>query len=211
VQCNSLSHRKQQVIFLRRFVIVGTRAMAKGKLPLNDLAGGAGRMDVLIRALMSSILTSHGIRKDVEFTMILLGGPGPARRIKFVSNELKGIHAEERAVAGKVAAVIKEPIPPRGHWIERSPGIYDGGGNLDMTLDEWDCPTIRLEADSPNLYSGTLPNNFSIENVGFILGDDKTLECDRGIPRSLGNNWLQGHTCIAIVHFLLDEGVHLEL
>ena len=58
--------------FLRRFVIVGTRAMAKGKLPLNDLAGGAGRMDVLIRALMSSILTSHGIRKDVEFTMVLL-------------------------------------------------------------------------------------------------------------------------------------------
>ena len=197
--------------FLRRFVIVGTRAMAKGKLPLNDLAGGAGRMDVLIRALMSSILTSHGIRKDVEFTMVLLGGPGPARRIKFVSNELKGIHAEERAVAGKVAAVIKEPIPPRGHWIERSPGIYDGGGDLDMTLEDWSCPTIRLEADSPNLYSGSLPSNFSIGDIGFILGDDKTLECDRGIPRSLGNNWLQGHTCIAIVHFLLDEGVNLEL
>ena len=89
---------------MRRFVIVGTRAMAKGKLPLNDLAGGAGRMDVLVRALMSSILTSHGIRNDVEFTMILLGGPGPSRRIKFVSNELKGIHAEERAVAGKIAA-----------------------------------------------------------------------------------------------------------
>ena len=197
--------------FLRRFVIVGTRAMAKGTLPLNDLAGGAGRMDVLIRALMSSILTSHGIRKDVEFTMVLLGGPGPARRIKFVSNELKGIHAEERAVAGKVAAVIKEPIPPRGHWIERSPGIYDGGGDLDMTLDDWDCPTVRLEADSPNLYSGSLPNDFSIGDIGFILGDDKTLECERGIPRSLGNNWLQGHTCIAIVHFLLDEGVHLKL
>ena len=197
--------------FLRRFVIVGTRAMANGKLPLNDLAGGAGRMDVLIRALMSSILTSHGIREDVEFTMVLLGGPGPARRIKFVSNELKGIHAEERAVAGKVAAVIKEPIPPRGHWIERSPGIYDGGGDLDMTLDEWKCPTIRLEADSPNLYSGTLPSDFSIDDIGFILGDDKTLECDRGIPRSLGSNWLQGHTCIAIVHFLLDEGVQLQL
>ena len=185
--------------------------MAKGKLPLNDLAGGAGRMDVLIRALMSSILTSHGIREDVEFTMILLGGPGPARRIKFVSNELKGIHAEERAVAGKVAAVIKEPIPPRGHWIERSPGIYDGGGNLDMTLDDWDCPTIRLAADSQNLYSGMLPSDFSIDDIGFILGDDKTLECERGIPRSLGSKWLQGHTCIAIVHFLLDEGVHLEL
>lgn len=196
---------------MRRFVIVGTRAMAKGKLPLNDLAGGAGRMDVLIRALMSSILTSHGMREDVEFTMILLGGPGPARRIKFVANELKGIHAEERAVAGKIAAVLKEPIPPRGHWIERSPGIYDGGGDLNMTLDEWNCPIIRLEADSLNLYTGSLPSDFLIEDIGFILGDDKTLECERGIPRSLGNNWLQGHTCIAIVHFLLDEGVQLQL
>ena len=199
------------MIILRRFVIVGTRAMAKGKLPLNDMAGGAGRMDVLVRALMASILTSHGIRKDVEFTMILLGGPGPARRIKFVSNELKGIHAEERAVAGKVASVIKEPIPPRGHWIERNPGIYDGGGDLDMTLDDWDCPTIRLESDSPNLYSGQLPSDYTIEDIGFILGDDRTLECERGIPRSLGKSWLQGHTCIAIVHFLLDEGVNLNL
>ena len=43
------------------------------------MAGGAGRMDVLVRALMASILTSHGIRKDVEFTMILLGGPGPSK------------------------------------------------------------------------------------------------------------------------------------
>ena len=43
------------MIILRRFVIVGTRAMAKGKLPLNDMAGGAGRMDVLVRALMASM------------------------------------------------------------------------------------------------------------------------------------------------------------
>ena len=199
------------MIIVRRFVIVGTRAMAKGKLPLNDLAGGAGRMDVLIRALMSSLLTSHGMREHVEFTMILLGGPGPARRIKFVSNELKGIHAEERAVAGKIAAVLKEPIPPRSHWIERSPGIYDGGGDLDMTLDEWDCPIVRLDADSPILYSGQLPGDFAIDEIGFILGDDKTLESDRGIPRSLGKEWLQGHTCIAIIHFLLDENVNLQL
>ena len=199
------------MIIVRRFVIVGTRAMAKGKLPLNDLAGGAGRMDVLIRALMSSLLTSHGMREDVEFTMILLGGPGPARRIKFVSNELKGIHAEERAVAGKIAVVLKQPIPPRGHWIERSQGIYDGGGDLDMTLDEWECPIIRLEADAPILYSGKLPSDFVIEDIGFILGDDKTLESERGTPRSLGKEWLQGHTCIAIIHFLLDEGVDLEL
>ena len=196
---------------MRKFVMVGTRAMAKGKLPLSDLAGGAGRMDVLVRALMSAILTSHGIRKDVEFTMILLGGPGPARRIKFVSNELKGIHAEERAVAGKIAAVISRPIPPRGQWIERSPGIYDGGGSLEMTIEEWNCPTIRLDANSELLYNGELPNNYSIDEIGFILGDDKPLDSELGVPRSLGNIWLQGNACISIIHFLLDEGVNLQI
>ncbi len=196
---------------MRRFAIVGTRAMAKGNLPLSDLAGGAGRMDVLIRALMSSILTSHGIRADVEFTMILLGGPGPARRIRFVSNELVGLHAEERAVAGKIAAVLREPLPPRGHWVERSPGIYDGGGDLEMTLSEWDCTTIRLDADSPSLFVGEGSGEAYSGEIGFILGDDRPLDCEEGIPRSIGTQWLQGHTCIGIVHFILDEGFALQL
>ena len=42
---------------MRRFAVVGHRAMSKGKLPLNDLAGGGGRMDVLIRATMAALLT----------------------------------------------------------------------------------------------------------------------------------------------------------
>ena len=58
---------------MRRFAVVGHRAMSKGKLPLNDLAGGAGRMDVLIRAVMASLLTSHGIRSNVEVVLHLLG------------------------------------------------------------------------------------------------------------------------------------------
>jgi len=40
-------------INVRYFALVGHRAMSKGKLPLNDLAGGAGRIDVLIRGLMA--------------------------------------------------------------------------------------------------------------------------------------------------------------
>ena len=61
-----------------------------------------------------------------------------------------------------------------------------------MTLDEMGCPIIRLDADSPILYSGQLPSNFEIEDIGFVLGDDKTLDCDRGIPRSLGKRVVTG-------------------
>ena len=98
---------------MRRFALIGNRAMSQGKLPLNDMAGGAGRMDVLVRALMASLLTSHGLRHDTEVVLHLSGGPGPSRRIKFVGSLLKGVHAEERAVAGQIAKVLRQPIPHR--------------------------------------------------------------------------------------------------
>jgi tRNA (pseudouridine54-N1)-methyltransferase len=188
--------------------------MASGKLPLNDLAGGAGRMDVLIRALMSALLTSHGLRDDTEVILLLDGGSGPCRRIRFVGSELRGFHAEERAVAGKIAAVIRNPMPPRGHWQEITPGIYDGNGDLQMTLEEIDWPLVRLEAVAPRLWDEVaIPSQSTpfAGDIAFILGDDKPLDCIQGIPRSLGGTWLQGHSCITLCHFLLDEGVELQL
>ena len=190
--------------------------MSKGKLPLNDLAGGAGRMDVLIRAVMSSLLTSHGLRDNVEVVLHLQGGPGPHRRLKFVGSELRGFHAEERSVAGLIAKVIREPLPAIGHWIQRTPGLYDGGGSLTHTLTEWkDCVIVRLDADAERLWSenSTIPiqSTPTEDSIAFLLSDDQPLDTDLGTPRSLGSTWLQGHHAIAICHFLLDEGVELNL
>lgn len=219
---------------MRRFAIIGNRAMAQGKLPLNDMAGAAGRMDVLVRALMAALMTSHGMRRDSEIILHLGGGPGPPRRIKFVGAELKGVHAEERAVAGQIGKVIKLPTPARGQWLQRSSGIYDGGGNLDSTIAEWrDSTIIRLDADAPRLWSAenTIPQQskplskavgewdeteISGIDIAFILSDDKPLVeseklLENTLPRSLGEEWLQGHLAIAICHFLLDEGVSLSL
>ena len=205
-----------EAIKVRRFAIVGHRAMSKGKLPLNDLAGGAGRMDVLIRAVMSSLLTSHGLRDNVEVVLHLQGGPGPHRRLKFVGSELRGFHAEERSVAGLIAKAIREPLPAIGQWIERTPGLYDGGGSLTHTLAEWkDCVTVRLDADAERLWNenSTIPIQSipTEDSIAFLLSDDQPLDTDQGTPRSLGSTWLQGHHAIAICHFLLDEGVELNL
>ena len=41
------------------------------------MAGELGGMDVLVRALMASLLTSHGLRHDTEVVLHLSGGPGP--------------------------------------------------------------------------------------------------------------------------------------
>ena len=217
---------------MRRFAIIGNRAMSQGKLPLNDMAGGAGRMDVLVRALMAGLLTSHGIRHDTEIILHLMGGPGPSRRIKFVGSLLKGVHAEERAVAGQIAKVIKEPTPARGHWTERSSGIFDSGGDIHHTLSEWDgVNVVCLEANAPRLWNGDqkLPvngtphssfegehGNFHVSgmDIGFVLSDDKPLNTEISeqlLTRSLGSEWLQGHMAIAVCHFLLDQGMPLNL
>lgn len=190
--------------------------MSKGKLPLNDLAGGAGRMDVLIRGLMAALLTSHGIREDVEVILHLQGGPGPHRRLKFIGTELKGFHAEERSVAGLISKSIKQPMPAIGQWIERSPGVYDGGGTLQRTIKDWENTTlIRLDADAERLWNekAILPSasNPNSADIAFILSDDLPLEIEEGIPRSLGSTWLQGHLAIGLCHFLLDENIELNI
>lgn len=205
---------------MRRFAVVGHRAMSKGKLPLNDLAGGAGRMDVLVRAVMAALLTSHGIRTNVEIVLHLLGGPGPPRRVKFDGTSLKGIHAEERSIAGTIGKILAQPLPPIGRWDDVSPGLSHSGGNLETTLREWKGTTVvALDAHAPRLWvnDAVLPSNPSVveqRDLAFILSDDKPLEplmSDHLVLRSLGDTWLQGHLAIGAVHFLLDQGVSINL
>jgi tRNA (pseudouridine54-N1)-methyltransferase len=204
---------------MRRFAVLGHRAMAKGKLPLNDLAGGAGRMDVLIRATMAALLTSHGLRTDTEVVLHLMGGPGPPRRVKFDGRSLKGLHAEERSIAGTIGKVIARPLPPIGRWDEVSAGLLHSGGNLTDTLREWsDAEVVVLDADAPRLWKeGAVLLQQGTENTAdfaFVLSDDQPLdnmEENGYLKRSLGDTWLQGHMAVGLVHFLLDEGVDLNL
>ncbi|MAP79135.1 MAG: hypothetical protein CL980_04365 [Euryarchaeota archaeon] len=203
---------------MRRFAVVGHRAMSKGKLPLNDLTGAGGRMDVLVRALMAGLLTSHGLRRNTVVVLHLMGGPGPPRRIKFDGSELKGLHADERSIAGTIGKVIATPLPPIGHWQPITAGITHSGGDLRLTLREWnDAPTVVLNADAPRLWSesAVLPSSSAPNEapMNFILSDDQPLGDLEGVDvlqRSLGTQWLQGHMAVAIVHFLLDEGVAIN-
>ena len=203
---------------MRRFAVVGHRAMSKGKLPLNDLTGAGGRMDVLVRALMAGLLTSHGLRRNTVVVLHLMGGPGPPRRIKFDGSELKGLHADERSIAGTIGKVIATPLPPIGHWQPITAGITHSGGDLRLTLREWnDAPSVVLDADAPRLWSesAVLPSSSAPNEapMNFILSVDQPLGALEGvdvIQRSLGTQWLQGHMAVAIVHFLLDEGVTIN-
>ena len=66
-------------------------------------------------------------------------------------------------------------------------------------------------SNSSKTEDGDLSNEL---DIGFILSDDQKLDIplDKRISqRSLGNQWLQGHMAIGICHFLIDEGVSLNI
>ncbi len=193
----------------KRFAIVGHMAPSSGKLSLNDLAGNSGRMDVLIRAVNAALFVSHGIRKDTDIVLHLCGGPGPDRRILFNGETLSGVRPDERSIGGQIKAILKRPVPPLGVLDEVTQGIFDTRGNLKNTLKEWENEGFViyvLDAEG---------HKFNIDHmdlkIGFILSDHLPYSLDESIllesynKISLGKKWLQGHSCITIVHHVMDS------
>ncbi len=186
--------------------------MARGKLPLNDLAGSGGRFDVLVRATTAALLTSHGLRENVEVILHLGGGPGPPRRLRLNGATLRGLHADERSAAGMLGKALLNPQPPRGQWREVTPGLDESGGALADTLREWNKSTVFVLDAEAQPFDQTMAEQPELEgsDLGFVLSDDQPLaDIDLGghtVARcSLGNRWLQGHAAVHIVHWLLDR------
>jgi len=195
---------------VRKFAIIGHRAQSSGKINLNDLAGSSGRIDVLARAVNTALFLSHGIRKDTDLTLHLMGGPGPARRIWLEGARLRGVYPDERAIAGQIGKVLKEPSPAIGQFSELHPGFWHSGGGIEQTINEWKKDGVQIFV----LDAGGTP--FSIdehgcESIGFILSDDQPFteaesKCFEDIEKvSLGGTWLQGNACISILHHCLDS------
>ena len=166
-------------------------------------------MDVLVRAVNAALFVSHGIRDDCHVILHLMGGGGPNRRIWFDGTRIGGVRPDERSIAGQIKAINKLHIPPRNQFIEFSSGILHSGGNINQTLDDWDdrgVVPVLLDAEGESFNSIQ-----HLNHLGFILSDDQPMSVQdkaslHGLDSlSLGREWLQGHSCISIIHHLLDE------
>ena len=193
---------------VRRFVIVGHRAITSSKFALNDLCGATGRLDVLLRCVNSAFFLSHGLRRDVEAYLVLQGEPSPPKTIRIVGSEVKYLNPDERSTA----ALIKKALENyRGRGEERStPGIYISQRSFDKIVGELanQGPIICLNVDGRDVHETGLD-----EDVTFVLGDSieldereqKVLE-DLGAEKiTLGPLELHADHCITIVHNILDR------
>ena len=196
------------MIVQRKFAIIGHKAPSNGELFLNDLPGLSGRMDVLARAINATLFLSHGIRHDSQIILHLIGGDGPPRRVMFDGLELGGVRPDERSISGHIKSIIKTKLPPVGIWKNVSSGIYQSGGGIETTLKEWEEEKVSiyvLDREGSNL------QNKEHKKIGFLLSDDTpfTSEEYNVISKykkiSLGTKWLQGQSCITIIHHLMDS------
>jgi tRNA (pseudouridine54-N1)-methyltransferase len=198
---------------MRRFIVVGHRAITTGDFKLDDLAGSTGRMDVLLRCINSAFFLSHDIRRDVEILLVLQGPPHPPKTIRLVGNELKYLNPDERSTA----ALIRNALMQKVEMEERSsPGIYISNRSYRDVLS-------NLPKGEQIVYlkeSGADIRGFGFQgNVSFVLGDDQDLTKEEESlllefdPKliSIGTKSYHADHCITIVNNELDlRGVNPE-
>lgn len=192
---------------MRRFIIIGHKAATAADFKLDDLAGGAGRLDVLLRCINSSFFLSHDLRKDVEVVLILQGPPGPVRTIRLVGSELRYLNPDERSTG----ALIRNALMRETESEERStPGIYISKRTFQdvLALLGPDTELIYLKEDGEDIRSAELP-----EDVTFVLSDHMDLTVDEEAlvlqykPKVLKLGPISYHAdhCISIVNNELDR------
>ncbi|MGI0052882.1 MAG: tRNA (pseudouridine(54)-N(1))-methyltransferase TrmY, partial [Thermoplasmata archaeon] len=75
---------------LRRFVLLAHRVPVSGAFTLNDLAGGAGRMDEVARVVSTAFTLSNDLRRDTEVEVLFVGEPPPrSRRIRIEGRRVR--------------------------------------------------------------------------------------------------------------------------
>jgi len=108
---------------MRRLLLLAHRVPPSGRFTLNDLAGGAGRMDEVARAVSTAFTTSNDLRRDLEMTVLFVAEPPPAaRKIELVGARLRYLNPDERSTAALLKnALVRSVNHPQE--FESSPGL----------------------------------------------------------------------------------------
>lgn len=192
---------------MRRYIVMGHRAITSADFKLDDLCGSTGRLDILLRCVNSAFFLSHGIRRDVEIVLMLLGEPNPPKTIRIHGSEVKYLNPDERSTA----ALIRNALLQKGEGERKcSPGIYVSERSYGEVLSNVskESKMYYLREDGEDIRTALLA-----PDATFVLGDDQDLtqaEEDSLMtyePKrlSLGPSSYHADHCITLVNNELDR------
>ena len=191
-----------------RFVIIGHRAHTTADFKLEDICGGAGRLDILCRCINSAFFLSHDLRKESEIYLVMQGGEDAPKTIRFYGPEMKYLNPDERSTASLIRNALLKKI---GEGETKStPGIYVSRMSFADVMEKLsaDSNFIYLREDGEDVRRYDFP-----ENPCFILGDDSdpTEEEEETIKKydsekiSLGPLSYHANHCMVIVLNEMDR------
>ncbi len=198
---------------MRRFVVVGRRARTARDFPLDDICGAAGRWDLLARCVQSSLFVSHGLRRDSELVLVLLGEPDPPKAVRVSGSDVRRLNPDERSTVALLSKALDEPIPRNGRWVGSHPGVQVSRRGLTEVMDETTGTLVLLDEEG-GMDGPGLPRLVGDGDVTLVLGDDQGLAGDQlaelrsrgAVEVRLGPVSMHADHCITVVHNILDRG-----
>ncbi|MEM0243366.1 MAG: hypothetical protein QXT34_02890 [Candidatus Aenigmatarchaeota archaeon] len=169
----------------------------------------AGRLDIAIHSIIHAFFISNGLRKDVEFNLLLYGRPKPPIRIKMVSNiktpwSKKDIESLIKISLWKFYKKGEKPI-------ESLKGVYVDRSGLKETLEEYKNKDFKIFLLD---ISGKPIEDVEIcKNAVFVLGDFlglkkehfKIAEMYKDDIISLGKIPYFSSQCIFLLNYFYDK------
>ncbi len=191
---------------MRQFIVHGHDAPTTGDFSLDDLAGAAGRLDVLCRCVNSAFFLSHDIREDVRVHLVL----SDAFTVRFEGSELRRLNPDERSTAALVRKALERTEEAIGHMpVESTPGVSlrrmgfeetlraAADGSAVVQLHEEGDPVVDVEPPTDPLFVLSDHHDFTDE--------EETLLADLADERvRLGPELLHADHAITVAHNYLD-------
>jgi tRNA (pseudouridine54-N1)-methyltransferase len=173
--------------------------------PLDDLAGGAGRLDILLNAANAALLLAHGIRSDAEAAFVLLGPPDPPRLLRLEGRRLRSYQPDIRSNAALARRGLEH-----GSRVERetSPGVFASRATFVEALDRFGPPLVYVRQDGKDIRELPLPadGTFVFSDNQDLTAEEERAVLDRGaLVAGLGPVGVHTDHAIAIVQNELDR------
>lgn len=186
---------------MRRFAVIGHLARTDGGFTLEDMPGGAGRMDILCRCVQSALFLSHTMRRDTEVYLILQGPPSPPRTILFSGERVRYLSPDERSAGSLIRKSLS--LPPSDHFTESTPGVYIRSSGLEGLLRDQEF-VVADERGKDIRGADILPRAYLLSDHLDFTPEERTILDP--LPRyAVGPLSLHADHAITLIHNELDR------
>ena len=191
---------------MRQFLVVGHDAPTTPEFSLDDLAGGAGRLDVLCRCVTSALFLSHSIREAVRVHLVL----GDEFTVRFDGATIRRLNPDERSTAALIRTALDNRKDAIGHMpAESTPGVTIRRMGFEATLEDLagDATVVALHEDGDPAVDVDPPTDplFGLsDHRDFTEGESSLLSATADERLRLGPEVLHADHAITVAHNYLD-------